>query len=169
MITLRSLLDEALESWEDARMGFIAEVENIPEDRFGFRPTPEVRSVRELLVHVLEVAMMMTGELTREDTDFRRAPWPEMLKEYASDVYEAKTKQQLLALLRSQLDDAAKRFQDAGELHLFQLIKRFDGKKGTRFAWLQHGIAHEMYHRGQLTLYERQLDIEPALTRKIKG
>jgi uncharacterized damage-inducible protein DinB len=36
-------------------------------------------------------------------------------------------------------------------------------------AWLYHGIAHEEYHRGQLTAYERLMGIEPALTRKIRG
>jgi uncharacterized damage-inducible protein DinB len=36
-------------------------------------------------------------------------------------------------------------------------------------AWLQHGIAQEMYHRGQLVLYERLLGIEPALTRRIRS
>ena len=68
-----TILEEVLESWEDARTGFINEVRNIPEKHCDFRPTPEVKSVRELAVHVLEIAMMMTGELTREDTNFRRA------------------------------------------------------------------------------------------------
>ncbi|RMD96511.1 MAG: hypothetical protein D6814_11245, partial [Calditrichaeota bacterium] len=36
-------------------------------------------------------------------------------------------------------------------------------------AWLHHGIEQEMYHRGQITLYERLLGIEPALTRRIRG
>ena len=38
---------------------------NIPADQFDFKPTPRVRSVRELAQHILEVAMMMTGYLTR--------------------------------------------------------------------------------------------------------
>lgn len=47
------LLDEALEAWEDARGGVIAEAENVPADRYGFRPEEEVRSVRELLLHIM--------------------------------------------------------------------------------------------------------------------
>ena len=38
-------------------------------------------------------------------------------------------------------------------------------------AWLcklHHGIAQEMYHRGQLVLYERLMGIEPALTLRIR-
>ncbi|MFN2386233.1 MAG: DinB family protein [Thermoanaerobaculia bacterium] len=52
---------------------------------------------------------------------------------------------------------------------MLQFINRFDGQKGTRLAWMNHGIAHEEYHRGQLALYARLLGRTPALTRRIKG
>lgn len=164
-----NLLEETLEAWEDVRSGLIDEVRNIPAAKLEFRPTPEVRSVRELVQHILEVAMMMTGELTRPDTNFHRAPWPKLLQMYAASAYKAHTKQELLDLLKSQLKDAVGKFREAGELSLYQFIKRFDGKQGTKLAWLHHGIAQEMYHRGQLTLYARLLGLEPALTRRIRG
>ncbi len=163
-----SLLEETLEAWTDVRQGLIEEVENIPADRFDFRPAPEVKSVAELVQHILEVALMMTGELTRPDTDFRRAPWPELLDLYASHVKVANSKAQLLGLLGSSLAEAELSFREAGELHMLQFITRFDGQVGTRLAWLHHGIAQEMYHRGQLVLYERLMGIEPALTRRIR-
>ena len=163
-----SLLDETLEAWSDVREGLIEEIENIPEDKFDFRPTPEVRSVAEMVQHILEVALMMTGELTRPDTDFRRAPWPELLDLYASHVSQATTKAELLALLRSSFDEAEQRFREAGELEMLQWITRFDGLQGTKLAWLHHGIAQEMYHRGQLVTYARLLGLEPALTRQIR-
>ncbi|MCZ6795946.1 MAG: hypothetical protein O7J95_20250 [Planctomycetota bacterium] len=169
MPSYKTLLDEALEAWRDVRLGLIDEVRRIPAAQFDFRPTPEVRSVRQLVVHILEVALMMTGELCRPDTDFHRKPWPRLLNMYAREAYRAKRKSELIRLLRSQLRDAEKRFREAGELHLLQFIERFDGLPGTRLAWLHHGIAQEMYHRGQLTLYERLLGIEPALTEKIRG
>lgn len=169
MPLFRSLLEETLEAWKDVRLGLIEEVENIPADRFDFRPTPEVRSVAELVQHILEVALMMSGELTRPDTDFRRAPWPELLALYASEVKGVNSKAELLGLLESSLERAAGEFRAAGELAMLQLITRFDGERGTKLAWLQHGIAQEMYHRGQLVLYERLMGIEPALTRRIRA
>lgn len=169
MSSYSNLLEEALEAWEDARLGALEEAENIPEEQWDFRPTPEVRSVRELVVHILEVAMLMTGELTRADTDFRRSPFPDLLGLYAKPAYAAGSRQELLDLMRSQLDDGVGAFKRAGELHMLQFIKRFDGQPGTRLAWLHHGIAQEMYHRGQLTTYARLLGIEPALTKKIRG
>jgi len=35
-------------------------------------------------------------------------------------------------------------------------------------AFVSFAVAHEMYHRGQLTVYERLLKIEPALTRRFR-
>jgi uncharacterized damage-inducible protein DinB len=164
-----SVLEEALTAWRDARLGIIDEVRNIPARHFAFRPTPETRSVRELVQHILEVAMMMTGELTRPDTDFHRAPWPKLLGLYAKPAWRATSRPALLKLLRTQLADAERRFRHQGGLALFQFITQFDGSTGTKFAWLHHGIAQEMYHRGQLALYARLLGREPALTRRIRG
>ena len=164
-----NLLEEALESWSDARQGVIDEVSNIPAKQFGFRPTAEVRDVGELVRHILEVSMMMAGELTREDTNFRRESWPRLLRRYSGDLDELQSKQQLLSALRSTLREGLTAFRNAGELHMLQLIERFDGEKGTRLAWLFHGIDQEMYHRGQLALYQRLMNIEPALTKKIRG
>ena len=166
---LQSFLEETLEAWRDVRVGIIEEVQNIPARHFDFRPTPETKSVRELIQHILEVSMMMTGELTRADTDLKRLPWPDLLAKYAQEAYRATTKKELVGLLRSQLTEAERKFRGEGELALMQYLERFDGKLGTKMQWLHHGIAQEMYHRGQLTLYARLLGLTPALTQRIQG
>jgi len=164
-----SLLEETLTAWRDVREGIIDEVKNIPANKFDFRPVPEVRNVREMIQHILEVSMMMTGELTRPDSDFRRLPWPKLLAKYAKPAYRAKTKAELLKILKSQMTEAEKKFRAAGELNLYQFMEYFDGSPGTKFTWLQHGIAQEMYHRGQLATYARLMGLVPALTQRIRG
>lgn len=164
-----SLLEETLEAWSNTRGGVIDELKNIPGSKFGFRPAEGVRSVLETGIHILEVAMMMTGELTRPDTNFRRLPWPALLNMHAARAYKVKTKQELIKLLQAQLKEGIQKFEDAGELHMLQYISRFDGKRGTRLAWLNHAIEQESYHCGQLTTYARILGLVPALTKKIMG
>ncbi|MFB6240033.1 MAG: DinB family protein [Gemmatimonadota bacterium] len=156
----RDLLDEALEAWEDAREGVIMEAENVPADRYGYRPDEDVRSVAELLVHIMEVSLMMVGELTRETTDFTRAPFPELLREHAAGVQGLEEKDELLEALRSTLDEGTAELRDAGELHMLGPARRFDGERGTRLAWLHHG---------QLCTYERLMGRVPALTKRIRG
>lgn len=164
-----NLLEEALDAWTDAREGVIAELENVPADRFDFRPVEEVRSVGELAAHILEVSQMMVGELCREASDFRRLPFPELLERHAGDVRSLREKEPLLEALERTLEEGKRHFREVGELHMLQLILRFDGKLGTRLAWLHHGVAQEMYHRGQLALYARTLGLVPALTQRIHG
>jgi uncharacterized damage-inducible protein DinB len=169
MAEFTNLLEEALESWQGVRTGVIGELQNIPEEKWNFQPVKEVRSVRDLAMHILEVAMMMTGELTRTDTNFHRKPWPKLLDLYASKAYALKGKSEILKFMDKQVREGIEQFRNAGELHMLQYIKRFDGKPGTRFAWLHHGIDQEEYHRGQLTVYARLLGLEPALTKLIRG
>ncbi|MFQ6045684.1 MAG: DinB family protein [Gemmatimonadales bacterium] len=165
----RSFLSESLDNWRDVRRGLIAEVENIRATKFDYRPVPEVRSVRELVQHILEVAMMMTGELTQPGHHFHGASYAKLLEEHAGAAYDATTKKELLALLESQMNDAAERFEAAGEEAIMQPIRNFDGSYWTRMQWLHHGIQHEMYHRGQLCTYERLMGLTPALTKMIHG
>ena len=82
----------------------------MPANRFDFRPTPDVRSVAELLVHIMEVSVMMTGELTREDTNLQRYPWPKLLSHYAADVQKLSGKRELMSALRRTILDGLKAF-----------------------------------------------------------
>ncbi len=166
---LASLLDEALETWSYVRDGVIEEVRTIPADRFDWPPAEGFRTVTALCQHIVESALMAAGELTRPDGDFQRVPFPEFIREYAPDVATVTGKDALLVLLASSHRDVERRFREAGELHALQYIRRFDGRHGTRLAWLWHAIEHESYHRGQLALIVRSVGLVPALTRLIHG
>lgn len=166
---MNSLLEEVIEAWEGTRDGIIAEVENIPPKQFDFKPADASRTVFELVVHIMEVSLMMVGELTREDTNLKRVPWPKLLAMYSKPIDGLKSKRDLVAALRSTVRDGSKAFREAGELHMLQRIARFDGKLGTRLAWFNHGVAHENYHQGQLATYQRLIGVTPALTKMIEG
>jgi uncharacterized damage-inducible protein DinB len=165
----RSLLEEALETWQYVRDGVIAELDVVPDDRYEHSPAPGSRTVAALARHILESGLMAAGELTRADGDFTRQPYPGFLREYAPDVERVEGKAALASALRASHAQGDARFREVGELHMLQYIRRFDGQPGTRLAWLWHAIEHESYHRGQLALYARTLGIVPALTRQIYG
>lgn len=164
-----TLLDEAIEAWEDVRRGVLEEAAVIPEDRWDWRPHPESRTVAELLRHILESGLMAVGELAREDGDFQRQGFAEHLAEHAGELPGSMEPDELQDRLQLAFAEGAATLRAAGEIHMLQRIRRFDGLRGTRLAWFQHAVAHEMYHRGQLALYARQLGVTPALTRRIQG
>ena len=166
---MTTLLDEAIEAWEDARNGVIAELENIPANRFVVAPVPGTRGVGELALHIAEVGLMMVGELTRDGGDFRRAPYEQLIAEYRTPLDGVGGKREIVAAMKRTLKEGVRAFREAGELHLLGLVRRFDGKMGSRFAWMQHGIAHEEYHRGQIAMSARMMGLKPALTKLIEG
>ena len=168
-MSLTSLLEEALEAWQYTRAGVIEEVENLSVADLKFRPQAESRTVAELVVHLAESGLMMAGELTRPDGNFRRKSYPQLLKEYAAGLAPATKKPQLVRLLKRTHTEGDRKIRDAGELFMLQSITRFDGERGTRLAWMNHGISHEDYHRGQIALYARLVGRVPALTQRILG
>jgi uncharacterized damage-inducible protein DinB len=168
-MALTSLLAEALEAWQYTRDGVINELKNLSEADMAFRPSPKSRTAAEVAVHLVESGLMMAGELTRPDGNFRRKPYPQLIKEYASDLPASARKPQLLALLKRTHADGDRKIRAAGELFMLQLITRFDGEQGSRLAWMNHGISHEEYHRGQLAVYARLVGRVPALTQLIYG
>jgi uncharacterized damage-inducible protein DinB len=169
MTARTTLLEEALENWKFARDGVIDELRNLPDKDLSFRPAPESRSALELVQHIVESGLMMAGELSRPDGDFRRKSYEGFIHEYGRGVSSWRSKATLLAGLRKTHADGERKIRLSGELHMLQHIRRFDGEMGTRLAWMHGGIAHEEYHRGQLAMYARLLGRVPALTKRILG
>src|SRR5947207_11059340 len=102
---LTSLLDEALEAWQYTRGGVISEIRNLPDASLNYKPTASSRSAAEIAVHIAESGLMMAGELSRPDGNFRRKSFPQFMKEYAKGVKATSNKKQLIQLLTKTRED----------------------------------------------------------------
>lgn len=153
--------------WKDVRNGLIGEVEKIPDDQFSFRATPETRSIAEVLHHIVEVQKILVGETCREESNLRRQSFAAHTTEYAPEVTNAADKQAIIDELRRSMELAEPCIRSYAE-KWNEPMNSIDGRPSTKGAILTFAVSHEMYHRGQLTVYERLLDIEPALTGKLK-
>lgn len=153
--------------WKDARAGLIHEVEKIPEDQFSFRATPDTRSIAEVLQHIIESQKILVGEACRPDANIRRQSFAAHAQEHASGVKDVSDKNGLLELLRSSMDEAETCMR--GHADKFdETMTNIAGQPTAKSAFLTFAMSHEMYHRGQLTVFERLLNIEPVLTGKLK-
>jgi uncharacterized damage-inducible protein DinB len=164
MATSKTLLAETLARWYTIRRGLIREVSNIPQTRLTFRATLETRSIMDIIHHVLELSIITVEELVREDTNLDRASLSQLANVYAPNITRADSQEKLVNLLVEQYRDAETRLRDLGDLHMMQLVPKMDGTYETRLTLLIDAIEHEMYHRGQLTVYARLIGLEPALT-----
>jgi uncharacterized damage-inducible protein DinB len=160
-------IENVVSSWKEVRSGLIEEANQIPADQFSFRPAPESRSIKELLQHLVETQKFLTGEICRPDTNLMRGSFAEQIKNYAPDVRTFDDKDGLLNLLRASMDEAGAKLVAASD-EMGKMMTRFDGKEMTKLAFVSFAIAHEMYHRGQLTVYERLLGLEPMLTQRFR-
>jgi uncharacterized damage-inducible protein DinB len=160
-------LEALIESWKEVRAGLIDEASQIPADKFDFKPAPDSRSVKQVLQHMIESQKFLVGEACRPDTNLMRQSFAENIKHYAPGVRDVNDKEELLNLLRATMDESAEKLRAAAD-EMRNSMKRFDGKEMTKMGFMSFAIAHEMYHRGQLTVYERLLNIEPALTTKFR-
>ena len=70
----------------------------------------------------MEVALLTAGELTRPDTNLRRAPWPELIALYDGPIRKASSKTDLIAALSSTFKDSVRRFRELGEEGVLQPI-----------------------------------------------
>jgi hypothetical protein len=55
------LSDDAKASYQLVKVNILKAAEKMPDSEYGFRPTPEVRTFRELIGHVAETQMAMCG------------------------------------------------------------------------------------------------------------
>lgn len=159
-------VDMLIKTWKEFRNGLIAEVEQIPDDQFSFRATPETRSVGELLQHIVETQKILVGEASRPDASLRRQTFPEHLNEYAPEVKSVTDKNGLLELLRTSMEVCEADLRSSAEDWMQESMGGLDGKPTPKLKVVNFAMSHEMYHRGQLTVYERLMKLEPALTRQ---
>lgn len=153
--------------WKDAREGLIQEVEKIPEDQFSFRATPDTRSIAEILQHLIQAQKILVGEACREETNLMRQSMVAHAQEYAPGVHKVTDKNGLLDLLRSSMDEAQACIGESAD-KLDATMTAINGQPTSKSAFLTFCVSHEMYHRGQLTVFLRLLNIEPVLTGKLK-
>jgi len=156
-----------MKSWKDVRNGLIDEVEKIPDDQMSFRATPDTRSIGEILQHIVETQKILVGETCREDSNLLRQSFAAHGQEYAPGVREVTDKQGLIELLRSSMEAAESTVISHADMWDAPMIG-ITGQPTTKGAILAFAASHEMYHRGQLTVYERLLNIEPVLTGRLK-
>src|ERR1044071_5045390 len=160
-------IENIITTWREVRSGLIDEAAQIPADKFSFQAAQGMRTVAQLLQHLVESQKFLVGEACRPDTNLMRKSFAEQIKDYAPNVRAATSKTAILKLLETAMEECEIQLREHAD-EMKNSMKRFDGKEMTKLAFMSFAIAHEMYHRGQLTVYERLLNIQPALTTRFR-
>jgi uncharacterized damage-inducible protein DinB len=162
---------ELARSFRTVRNNTIKIAEDIPEEKYGFRPAEGCRSVAETLVHIAVMTRVpeRIHAVERLSTlvgfDFFG-----VRDKLQAEVKAPRTKARILELLRTEGEKYAKILEGASEAFLGERVEYPEGMEPrvkSRFEMLIAPKEHEMQHRGQLMVIERMLGITPHLTRQM--
>ncbi len=159
-------------SFRTVRKNTLAIAEDIPEDKYDYRPTPECRSVREILAHISVASRGgYQGHAVQKVKSFAGIDWPAYIRERQEHEQQLTrlTKAQLVEDLRAD-GDAWGAYLDAVPEEELAVVIPFsppaEPPTKSRFEMLLGVKEHEMHHRAQLMVFERLLGLVPHLTRQ---
>ena len=156
---------ELASAFRTVRKNTIQVAEDIPAEKYGFVAAPEVRSVARMLTHVA-IATRIWEEVHKKGlTTLVGFDFFGILDKFNAEEAKPRSKAEILALLRTEGEQFAAWLETLTPEFLAENVTEPDGKTAkTRFERLLGAKEHEMHHRGQLMLIERQLGIVPHLT-----
>jgi uncharacterized damage-inducible protein DinB len=159
---------ELASAFRTVRKNTIQVAEDIPESQYGHVAAPECKSVARMLVHI--------GTATRfwEDVHRKRrlttmvgVNFLEIRDRFDAEEAKPRSKAEIVELLRTEGEQFAAWLETVTPEFLAEVVTEGDGKTvKSRFTWLLSAKEHEMHHRAQLMLIERQLGIVPHITKQ---
>ncbi len=154
------------DSMRTVRKNTILIAEDIPEKDYGYRPTPESRSVAETLVHIASLSRF-DHFLHEEEhlSSLEGFDFGALIKKSTIEEKRPQSKNQIIALLRTEGDRWCQWVEGLPEALLSEQVRQPGGASKSRFEMLLGTKEHEMHHRAQLMVIERLLGIVPHLTR----
>ena len=158
---------ELAEAFRTVRKNTIQIAEDIPEAKYSFEAAPEVRSVGRMLTHVAISTRIWEEVHKKRLTSLADFDFLGTIDRFNAEESKPRTKAEIVALLRSEGGNFAAWVETLTPEVLAETVTEPDGKTSkSRFERLLGAKEHEMHHRGQLMLIERQLGIVPHLTRQ---
>jgi uncharacterized damage-inducible protein DinB len=160
---------ELAEAFRTVRTNTRQIAEDIPEDKYGFRATPDVQTVGEELAHIAcatWVSQQIHGVDQKTFVAFEE--FGRYIGRAAAMEKELKTKAQIVEALKTNGDEFARFLAEMTDEQLAERVgfpAPVQPSQKTRFEMLLGVKEHEMHHRAQLFLIERMIGIVPHLTR----
>ena len=161
---------ELAASFRTVRNNTIQIAEEIGEEHYGFRATPENRSIAETLLHIANIPTIAYEVRTRgvkTPADFMAiaAPlWEQEKKPHS--------KAEILKKLIASRDQFGGWLDSLTEGFLSESVELPPGTGNppskSQFELVLGVKEHEMHHRGQLMLVERMIGVVPHLTREMQ-
>ena len=145
---------QALKDWERAKAYTKEYLDAMPEKGLSFKPTPEVRSFAEQMLHIAQANVMFASTGTGEK--------PIFADKNLEKSEELKTKDALLKTVMESYDFVINSIKKMDESKLANKVTNDMFKlTTTQQDWIAKGFEHQTHHRGQCTVYLRLMGVTP--------
>jgi uncharacterized damage-inducible protein DinB len=145
--------------------------EEIPEGKYEFRPSPDTRSVQQMLAHIAVSTGFQHQIQSNKITDLKTVNFPDMIQKFSAEESKPRTKAETIAFLKAEGDKFAVFLEGLSESFLAEQVAMppgADPAMKSRFEMLLSPKEHEMHHRGQLMTIQRMIGTVPHLTRQMQ-
>src|SRR2546426_7483958 len=150
---------EVLEQWNEIGRKLIAIAEDLPEDKYDYKPNPDSRSFVAQLLHASASMYFFTDAAQGQKARYGDDPKPD----------ELKTKAQVIAFVRKCVEDGANLIKAKGDAGMASIIQYPGTARQYRLTDLAYGlIEHSGEHYGQLVVYYRINGMVPPESRPKK-
>lgn len=164
---------ELAASFRTVRKNTLTIAEEIGEAHYGFRVTPDTRTISQTLVHIAHACELqehihgVERRTALEGFDFLGFIGPRI-----ADEQTVRTKAEVIALLREAGDRFSKWLETLSDDFLGEKVTMPPGTTPaikSRFEMILGVKEHEMHHRAQLMVMERMVGLTPHLTREFQA
>lgn len=149
-----TIVKETEFNWKRAKKWTLDYIDAMPENALGFKPTPEVRSFAEQMLHL---AFWNYGLV--EAAGGKASPYGKK-QETLEKRDDVKTKAALRKIVEESYDHILAALATLDEAKLLEQVSFFNSKI-TRLGALTIALDHQTHHRGQTTLYLRLKGVTP--------
>jgi uncharacterized damage-inducible protein DinB len=159
---------EIAAAFRTVRENTVKIAEEIPEEKYQFRATPETKTIGETLAHIALSPGFQLHVHSNNVTDMKTLNFGELFQKFSAEEAKPRTKAEVVAFLKDEGEKFASYVENLPEAFLSEEITMMPGSQPTaktRFEMLLGTKEHEMHHRGQLMLIQRMIGLVPHLTR----
>lgn len=141
-----------IKDWERAKAYTLEYMEAMPSDQFDFKPTKDVRSFAEQMLHITDANYGFGSVIFGVESPVGRGE---------SEKTEDTSAENVIKLVNAGYDFVIDNLKSLTDDRLNESIKVFGQFDLTRNAALNKAFEHQTHHRGQTTIYLRLVGEKP--------
>jgi len=138
--------------WQRSKTYTKAYLDAMPSDGYSFKPTPEIRSFAEQMLHLATdnygFAAFASGK-------------PNPIGDSSLEKIAGPTKEVTTKLVMDSYDFMISTLQNMTADQMNEMVKRRTGQEISRANLFGKGFEHQTHHRGQTTIYLRLKGVTP--------